>query len=278
MVLLLLIDKGQISKLVTFISRLCFLSCVLLLSVGCSKKIVLQKSVFDFDNLSFEQPESSNEDLKEKGIRLAREKTFPEAIECLKKYTETEPKDFSAFNAMAISYKNIGDFAQAMKYFEKALNLTTVPEERAKILANIGNLYYLTAKYQAALGFYKEAASEFDRNPMYMILIARTFVVLGDYDRARKVLAVVDGKSLKTDDLENGEDRGLNNYLLAEIYTGLNDEKDVYGNLAAALKANSLRFSAKLRQDMKDEKNLFYTLQGDRRIEKMLARYTGQTK
>ena len=40
----------------------------------------------------------------------------------------------------------------------------------------------------------------------------------------------------------------------------------------AALKANSARFSAKLRQDMKDEKNLFYTLQGDRRIEKILAR------
>ncbi len=278
MVRLLLIDKWQISKLVVFFGRLCFLSCVLLLSVSCSKKIVLQKSVFDLDNLSFEQPESSGENLKEKGIRLAREKTFPEAIECLKKYTETEPKDFSAFNAMAISYKNIGDFSQAMKYFEKALNLTNVPEERAKILANIGNLYYLTGKYQAALGFYKEAASEFDRNPMYMILIARTFVILGDYDRARKVLAIVDGRSLETDDFEKGEDRGLNNYLLAEIYTGLNDEKDVYKNLAAALKLNSLRFSDKLRQDMKDEKNLFYTLQGDRRIEKMLARYSGQTK
>ena len=125
---LLLLDKGQISKLVTLIGRLCFLSCVLILLVGCSKKIVMQKSVFDLDNLSFEQPESSGENLKGKGIRLAREKSFPEAIECLKKYTETEPKDFSAFNAMAISYKNIGDFAQAMKYFEKALNLTNVPE------------------------------------------------------------------------------------------------------------------------------------------------------
>ena len=56
-------------------------------------------------------------------------------------------------------------------------------------------------------------------------------MVLGDYDRARKVLAIVDGKSLEADNFEKGEDRGLNNYLLAEIYTGLNDEKDVYKNL-----------------------------------------------
>ncbi len=253
------------------------MSCALLLFTGCSKKITRQKMVFDLDNLFWEQPESSSESLKEKGIRLAREKNFIDAIDALRKYTETEPKDYSAYNAMAISYKNIGDYSQAMKNFEKALSLTNKPEERAKILANIGNLYYLTAKYQAALGFYKEAAGEFDKNPMYMILIARTFVVLGDYDRAKKVVSIVDGKHLGTDDSEKDDDRGLNNYLLAEIYTGLNDEKEVYKNIAAALKANCARFEPKLRQDMRDEKNLFYTLQGDKRIEKMLARYSAPT-
>lgn len=243
---------------------------------GCAKKITRQKTIFDLENLQFEEPETVSENLKEKGIELAREKNFVEAIESLKKYTEKEPTDSTAYNVLAISYKNSGDFDQAMKYFEKALNLTTKPDEKAKILSNIGNLYYATAKYQAALGFYKEAAAEFDKNPMYMILIARTFVVLGDYDRAKKVLSVIDTKSLTSDDSDRGEDSGLNNYLLAEIHAGLNDEKGVYKNLAAALSLNPARFGPKLRKDMRDEKSLFYTLQGDRQMKNILARYVGQ--
>ena len=267
-----MIPKGQISKLAKIFS-FCFLSCFILIFTGCTKKITRQNTVFDMDNLQFRQTDPASESLKEKGIRLAREKNFPEAIESLKKFVEQDPSDSSGFNALAISYKNSGDFVHAMKSFEKALNLTGNPEEKAKILANIGNLYYLTAKYQAALGFYKEAAAEADKNPMYLILIARTFVVLGEYDRARKVLSSVDEKSLRTDDSTKGEDRGLNNYLLAEIYAGLNDEKEVYKNLSAALDTNPGRFAPKLRQDMKDEKSLFYTLQGDKQVEKIMARY-----
>ncbi|MGC8657724.1 MAG: tetratricopeptide repeat protein [Desulfomonilaceae bacterium] len=225
------------------------------------------------DDIQFQQIPTTSENLKEKGIRLAREKEFPEAIEALKKFTEEDPTDSSAFNALAISYKNSGDYVHAMKSFEKALSLTVKPEERAKVLANIGNLNYLTGKYQAALGFYKDAAAADENNQMYLILIARTFVVLGEYDRARKVLSSINENSLKADDSTKGEDRGLNSYLLAEIYAGLNDEKEVYKNLAAALGSNPGRFAPKLRDDMRDEKSLFYTLQGDKHVGQILARY-----
>lgn len=271
-----IIIRGRMARLITILSSLCVLGCAAFLLVGCSKKVTRQKTVFDIDKLFMERPENYSENLKEKGIKLAREKNFDEAIETLKKHTQIEPRDFSGYNALAVSYKNKGDFPQAMTNFEKALNLTDKHEDRAKILANIGNLYYSTEKYQAALGFYKEAAAEFDKNPMYMILIARTFVMLGDYDRARKVLSFVDVKPSRLDDAEKGDDLGLTNYLLAEIYTGLNDEKKVYNNIEEALRANPRRFATKLRQDMQDEKNLFYTLQGDKRIDKMLARLSGR--
>jgi hypothetical protein len=78
---------------------------------------------------------------------------------------------------------------------------------------------------------------------------------------------------LRPSDLDKGEDRGLNNYLLAEIYTGLNDEKKVYANIEEALKLDLPRFRAKLLHDMRDEKNLFYTLKGDKRVNNILARY-----
>jgi tetratricopeptide (TPR) repeat protein len=261
------------SRLLIILSMLCVFVCASILATGCSKKIIRQSTVFDLDKTFAEKSEDSRENFKDKGIQLARERNFVQAIDLLKKYTQDRPADFSAFNALAISYKNTGDFSNAMLNFEKALNLASAAEERAKILANIGNLYYSDGKYQAALGFYKEAASEFDKNPMYMILIARTFVVLGDYDRAKKVLSTLNSKGFCPSDLDKGEDRGLNNYLLAEIYTGLNDEKKVYANIEEALKLDLPRFRAKLLHDMRDEKNLFYTLKGDKRVNDILARH-----
>jgi tetratricopeptide (TPR) repeat protein len=261
------------SRFLIILSMLFVFVCASILATGCSKKITRQNTVFDLDKTFVEKSANSRENLKDKGIQLARERDFAQAIDLLKKYTQDQPADFSAFNALAISYKNTGDFSRAMLNFEKALNLASAAEERAKILANIGNLYYSDGKYQAALGFYKEAASEFDKNPMYMILIARTFVVLGDYDRAKKVLSNLNSKDLRPSDLDKGEDRGLNNYLLAEIYTGLNDEKKVYSNIEEALKLDLPRFRAKLLHDMRDEKNLFYTLKGDKRVNDILAHY-----
>ena len=60
------------------------------------------------------------------------------------------------------------------------------------MLANIGNLYFSAGKPQVALDNYKEAASEFPKDPLYLILIARTFVMLDDHERARKVLAAAE--------------------------------------------------------------------------------------
>jgi hypothetical protein len=69
------------------------------------------------------------------------------------------------------------------------------------------------------------------------------------------------------------EDVGLDYYLLAEIFTGLNEENKIYENIEKALKADPVRFVAKLSKDMRNEENLFYTLQGDKRVQKMLNRF-----
>ncbi|MFH0959302.1 MAG: tetratricopeptide repeat protein [Pseudomonadota bacterium] len=253
---------------------LCVLCSALTLSLGCSKKVVRNRTVFGLDNLSMEKSEKSAENLKDKGIELAREKSFEKAIEALKEHTQKNLTDSSAYNALGISYKSLGDFSSAMNSFEKALNMTKQPEERSKILSNIGNLYYAAGKYQAALGFYKEAASESDQNPLYLIFTARTFVMLGDYERARKVISQIEEKIPRSaQHKKDKEDVGLDHYLLAEIFTGLNEEKKVYENIEKALKANPARFVAKLSKDMQNEENLFFTLQGDKRIQKMLNRF-----
>jgi tetratricopeptide (TPR) repeat protein len=269
-----MMTRGSRSKGLETLLGVCVLCCVLPLAFGCSKKVVRNGTVFGLDTLSLEKSAESNENLKEKGIGLAREKNFEKAIEALREHTQKNSSDSTAHNALGISYKSVGDFSPAMNSFEKALNLAKQPEERSKILSNIGNLYYASGKYQAALGFYKEAAAEFEQNPLYLIFIARTFVMLGDYERARKVVSEVEEKfagSVREHKVK--EDVGLDYYLLAEIFTGLNEENKIYENIENALKADPVRFVAKLSKDMRNEENLFYTLQGDKRVQKMLNRF-----
>ncbi len=259
--------------------RIFVLCCAFTLFSGCSKKVMRNDSVFGLDSLSLEKFEKSDENLKKKGIELAREKSFEKAIEALKEYTQKNSSDSSAYNALGISYKSLGDFSMAMNSFERALTLTKQPQERSKILSNIGNLYYASGKYQAALGFYKEAAAEFEQNPLYLIFIARTFVMLGDYERARKVVSQVEKNFPRSGHEQKAkEDLGLDYYLLAEIFTGLNEENKVYVNIEKALRADPARFVAKLRKDMQNEENLFYTLQGDKRIQKMLNRFESKKR
>lgn len=267
-------NKGSISRRLRILLGLLLFLNILAIGLGCSKKMESSKTVFNMDTLSFDQAQKSQENLKEKGIVLARERSFEKAIEALKEYTQKKSTDFAAYNALGISYKNLGEFSQAMNSFDKALILARNPEERSKILSNIGNLYSTTGKYQAALGFYKEAAAEFDKNPLYLILIARTFVMLGDYERARKVLQSLQEKVPGTNqDGKSQEDTGLDHYLLAEVFIGLNEEKNVYENIEKALMADPVRYVPRLRIDMQDEKSLFFTLQGDKRIQKMLNRF-----
>ena len=60
-----------------------------------------------------------------------------------------------------------------------------------------------------ALDNYKEAASEFPKDPLYLILIARNLVVLDEYERARKVLATAEKIHKNLEKYERGEDKGL---------------------------------------------------------------------
>ena len=120
------------SRLLIILSMLCVFVCAAIFVTGCSKKITRQNTVFDLDKTFAEKSGDSRENSRDKGIQLARERNFVQAIDLLKKYTEDQPADFSAFNALAISYKNTGDFSKAMLNFEKALNLASAAEERAK--------------------------------------------------------------------------------------------------------------------------------------------------
>ncbi len=249
----------------------------LLAMAGCAKKITKTGVPFDLDIVFRGKPPVVEDSSKEKGIRLAKERKFPEAIEAFTQHVREEPENFSGFNAIAVCYKNMGDHANAMKNFERALEFADSPEEQAKILANIGNLYYVANKPQVALGYYKEATTLFDKNPLYLILIARTFVALQEHDRARRVLATAEQVDKDLEKYERDDERGLGSYLMAYCYLALNDEEKVFHHIENALKANPGRYVSRFSEDANDPTSPLYTLKGDRRFEKILKTYSTKT-
>jgi len=247
---------------------------VLVVSWGCAKKTVRQGVPFDLDGILTTKVLPKQENWREKGIRLARERNYDEAVEAFKNFVLEDPENYVGFNALAVCYKNMGDHSGAMKNFERALEFAGSPEDRAKVLANIGNLYFSARKYQVALGYYKEAASEFDKNPLYLILVSRTFAALNEPERARKVLTVAEDNLRQLEKYETEEDRGLGYYIMAEVWAALTDEQRVLDYLEKALKANPERSARRILQGINDEKNLLYTLKDDPLLKKRLDRYS----
>jgi tetratricopeptide (TPR) repeat protein len=248
--------------------------CVVVLVGGCARKVPHSGMPFGL-NLFFEpRPEVPQDGSKEKGIRLAREENFPEAIEAFTQHVLEEPESFSGFNAIGVCYKNMGDHTNAMKNFERSLEFAESPEERAKVLANIGHLYFSVDKHQVALGYYKEAAGEAEKNPLYLIFIARSFIYLDEPDRARRVLAAAEKMAKEFPKYEPDDDRGLGSYLLADCYSRLNEWDKVIQYLEAAMKANPSKYVRKLAKAWSDQTSLLYTLKGDARLEKAIRQYS----
>jgi tetratricopeptide (TPR) repeat protein len=250
--------------------------CMLVAAGGCAKKITRNKVPFDLDSVFTGKQEPLKESWKEQGMRQAKEGEFEPAIESFTKDVVEEPESFFGFNAIAICYKNLGDQTKAMQNFERALEFADDKEEKAKVFANMGNLYFAANSPQVALGYYKEAAAEFDKNPLYLILIARTFIHLNEPERARKVLVAAEDILKNLDKYERDDDKGLGYYLMAQCYLALNDEQKVFRRLEQALKANPLRYVKRIEKDIDDEKNLMFTLKDDERLQKMLRRYASK--
>lgn len=248
--------------------------CAALALAGCAKKQIRSGMPFELDKVFTGLPYVAKESWKEKGIRLAKEKQFDQAIQAFTEHVAEEPEDFFGFNALAVCYKNTGDHSSAMKNYETALKFAKSPEDKAKVLANIGNLYFAAEKPQSALRYYKEAAEEFNKNPLYLVLIARTFVVLKDYDRAKKVLASAEEIHKDLEKFERDEDKGLGSYLMAYCYLALDQEDKVFQHLDNALRSNPDKYKSRIQSDMSDEKSLLYTVRDDPHLKKILKKYS----
>ena len=254
-------------------------ACAAFIVAGCGKKPLGQsigsyiEDVFSRRPIAAKVPDE--EPLREKGLRLAKERQFEQAAEAFMRLVEQEPEDFFGYNALAVCHKNRGDHAEAMKNFERALEFIEGKEDRAKVLANIGNLYFATGKPQTALDQYKEAAGEFKENPLYLVLIARTFLVLNEPARAQRVLATAEANVRGLDKYQPEDDKGLGYYLMSHCFAALGEEDKVLKYLERALKANPERFVPRLAKESADQQSLFYTLKDHPDFRKLVDKFAG---
>lgn len=241
-----------------------------LLLPGCGAKLTKKGMPFELDRVFKGLFLVETETAKDKGLRLVRDRDYHGAIDAFKMAVLENPEDFFGFNAIAVCYKNLGDNEQAMQNYERAFELARSPEERSKVLSNIGNLYGTAGKHQVALGFYKEAQNESPQNPIYLIRIARTFVYLDELPRAQKVVKAAEDIIGDLPKYERDEDRGLGHYLLAQVYLALEEEENLLKSLEKSIKVNPERFVKRLSSDASDETNLLFTMRDDPRLRKLL--------
>jgi len=250
------------------------LVCCGVLVGGCSKKIVKPGAPFDLDKIFTTQTPSGKElSKKDRGVRLAKEKLYSQALKEFKAHILEQPEDFSGFNAIAVCYKNLGDQARAIRNYERALEFAVSPADRAKVLANIGYLYFGEKRYQSALGYYREAHSEFEQNPLYLIFIARTLVRLGDGDRARKVLREAEKRNEDLDRYDPADNRGLGSYLMADCFLSLKDYSKFLDYFDRAIRANPGKYSDWLSENLAGENSPLQEIKSDPRLKKIMEKY-----
>ncbi len=256
------------------IGAMAVLVCWAVLVGGCSKKIVKPGVPFDLDKIFATQTSSGKElSKKGRGVRLAKEKLYSQALKEFKAHILEQPEDFSGFNAIAVCYKNLGDQASAIRNYERALEFAVSPADRAKVLANIGYLYFGEKRYQSALGYYREAHSEFEQNPLYLIFIARTLIRLGDDDRARKVLREAEKMKEDLDRYDPDDSRGLSSYLMADCYLSLKDYSKFLDYFDRAIRANPGKYSDWLSENLSREDSPLREIKNGPRLKKILEKY-----
>ena len=150
-----MMTRGSRSKGLETLLGVCVVCCVLPLSFGCSKKVVRNGTVFGLDTLSLGKSVESDENLKEKGIGLAREKHFEKAIEDFTKALSLKPDYYFAYNNLGLARMKLEDYGGAVKAYTKAIELKS---DFASAYFNQGSAKEMLRDPKGACNDWKRAA------------------------------------------------------------------------------------------------------------------------
>jgi len=102
------------------------------LPVGAGKKILVEKSPFDF--------------LKARASLAVEEERYQEAIELNRKVLNQSPDELSAWENLGISYFALKDYERSMEAFERAYSLEKNPVRRKMVKTHLASIKKIIAK------------------------------------------------------------------------------------------------------------------------------------
>jgi tetratricopeptide (TPR) repeat protein len=114
------------------------------------------------------------------GLYLQKQSKHREAIEEFTKTTKIDPMYAKAYNAMGISYDNLGEFAMATKCYEVTLDLSPTGEH----YNNLGYNLVLKGEYDEAVEMLKTAVAIDPGNDRIRSNLALAYSIKGGYDAA----------------------------------------------------------------------------------------------
>lgn len=122
------------------------------------------------------------EDLFQKGIEQYRQENYEEALEIFKKIYRTQPSTLASFY-LGLTYKQIGDYRSAKKYFYNSL--TDIPRINDAYLELAEVLYHL-GELKEAMQWLTEAEKQFIMPSKILFLKGLVFSKMGRFEEARK--------------------------------------------------------------------------------------------
>jgi tetratricopeptide (TPR) repeat protein len=129
----------------------------------------------------------------------------PQAVERLRLWVQDHPEDREALFTLALTFKREGYYAEAIKYYQRIVNLT--PSD-ANAISNLGNLYLILGNLEQASSLYRQAIEMAPQNGIYYFnlskaLSQKSMLVLQDADenflKAQELSPKIIGAHLEID-------------------------------------------------------------------------------
>jgi glycosyltransferase involved in cell wall biosynthesis len=123
----------------------------------------------------------------ERGLALAEEKKYDQAIACIEQYLRSVPSDFNAWNDMGVIKFCLRKDDEAIAHFEKARSLCD-QSESAELNWNLCEAYLSSGQPACALGLFDEMARQETLNADILNRTANMFLAEGSSGNAVEVL------------------------------------------------------------------------------------------
>lgn len=121
------------------------------------------------------------------GNELMDENDYNAAIESYKLALQQDSTNVPVLDNIAFCYKRLGDFANALKYYQKSLEI--YPEGEIA-LVNTGVFYTEMFEFEISNQFYLRTRQLYPDNPEGYFGLARNYILLGDFEKGLENISI----------------------------------------------------------------------------------------